>query len=42
METYYIYDSNGNFVELLEAESEDEVRSYLAGLDGWTFDLGDE
>jgi len=44
MQTYYIYDDTGSFVELLEAETPEEVRSNLdsEGKKDWTFTSEDE
>ena len=43
-QTYYIYDDTGSFVELLEAETPEEVRSNLdsEGKEDWTFASEDE
>ena len=43
-ETYYIYDASGSFVELLEGESDEEIRAHLDADDKYeyTFDKGSE
>ena len=43
MQTYNIYDENGDFVELLEAETDAEISEYFnsIGKEGWTFEVSD-
>lgn len=43
-ETYYIYDETGAFYELVEGESDEEIRAWLdsEGKEDWTFDKGSE